>query len=209
VTKVGYLYCFVVLAQCGWTVSFSYEIMWLSLVCMYSICLGLVWAVLRLQTYSKIWKGYFLWQFPFSIHCGWIIAASAVNTNVLPVYYLASATTQIAVAGASLGVVVVVGLSWLTSYPVDLTVPLVLVWALTWLYLELNDPAESLRTTFSPDQITAIQYTALGGLAAIAAGVVLKSLYVLFVQRPRAVKGSNKATTGNDVENQHSEEVNA
>jgi hypothetical protein len=116
----------VVVAQCGWTISFSYEIMWLSLVFMYSICTFLVTAVLRLQAYSKVWKGYFLWQFPFSIHCGWIIAASAVNTNVLPVFYEATPAVQIAVAGASLGVVTIVGLSWLLSYPVDLTVPIVL-----------------------------------------------------------------------------------
>jgi benzodiazapine receptor len=196
VTRVGYLYLLTVIAQCGWTVSFSYEIMWLSLVFMYLICLSLVTTVVRLQTYSKIWKGYFLWQFPFSIHCGWIIAASAVNTNVLPVFYEATAAVQFAVAGASLGVVTLVGLSWLCSYPVDLTVPIVLVWALTWLYLELNEPAESILLTFSQDQITAIQYTALAGLAVIAVGVVLKAIYVCAVQRPAAMKRKSETNTG-------------
>jgi hypothetical protein len=93
---------------------------------MYSICAFLVTVVLRLQTYSKGWKGYFLWQFPFSIYCGWIIGASAVNTNVLPVFYEATSNVQIGVAGASLGVVIIVGLSWLLPYPVDLTIPIVL-----------------------------------------------------------------------------------
>jgi hypothetical protein len=188
VQKVGYLYAIVCLFQCGWTLAFSWEIMWLSLVCMYGILVGLVWAVLNLQKYEKIWKGYFLWQFPLSVHCGWIIAASAVNTNVLPVFYQASATTQVAVAGASLGVLVMVGMSWLQPYPVDFTPPLVLVWALAGVYLSLDEPKDSLTATFTEQQLEGIKYATVGGLVLIALGVFVKALYVCVVQRPRAMK---------------------
>jgi hypothetical protein len=80
-----------------------------------------------------------------------------------------------------------------------------IVWALTWLYLELNEPSETLASRFGENQITAIQYTALGGLAVIAASVFLKSFYVCAVQRPAAMKqksGAKGATGAADEENQ-------
>jgi hypothetical protein len=82
---------------------------------------------------------------------------------------------------------------------------LIVVWTLTWLYLELNEPAASLLVTFSQGQITAIQYSALGGLAVIVAGVVLKLFYVCAVQRPAAMKiksEANKGATPADEEDQ-------
>jgi translocator protein len=197
VYKVGWWYAIAVVFQCGWTFAFSWEVMWASLVCMYGICIALVTATLRLQTYEKIWKGYLLWQFPISVHCGWIIAASAVNTNVLPVFYDATATVQIGVASASLGVLVIVAFAWLAAYPVDLTPPCVLIWALTGVYLALDDPKDGIVETFSERQTMAIQYAVVGGLSLIGLGVVLKSVYVLAVQRPSAInaKQQQKGTT--------------
>jgi translocator protein len=196
VYKVGYWYAVAVVFQCGWTFAFSWEVMWASLVCMYGICISLVMATLRLQTYqNKTWKGYLLWQLPISLHCGWIIAASAVNTNVLPVFYNANATVQIAVAGASLGVLVIVALAWLAAYPVDLAPPAVLVWALTGVYLALEDPADSIVALFSERQITATKYSVLGGLSLIGLGIVVKILYVLAVQRPAAAMKKNRSSS--------------
>lgn len=195
VFKVGYWYAVAVVFQCGWTFAFSWEVMWLSLVCMYGICASLVIATLRLQTYQKTWKGYLLWQLPISLHCGWILAASAVNTNVLPVFYEANATVQIAVAGSCLGILAIVALAWLRAYPVDLAPPCVLVWALIGVYLALNEPADKLVATFSERQLTSTQYSVLGAVALIALGIVVKILYVLCVQRPRANKNKNGNTT--------------
>jgi translocator protein len=197
VLKVGWWYAIAVVFQSGWTFAFSWEVIWASLVCMYGICIALVVATLRLQTYEKIWKGYLLWQFPISLHCGWIIAASAVNTNVLAVFYDATATAQIAVASASLGVLVIVAFSWLAAYPVDLAPPCVSIWALTGVYLALDDPKDLIAATFSERQITAIKYSVLGGLSLIGLGVVLKSLYVLAVQRPAAIKIKEEQGTAN------------
>jgi hypothetical protein len=192
VTQVGWLYALAVVFQCGWTLSFRWEIIWLSLLCMMGICASLVWVVLRLQKYEKIWKGYFLWQFPMSLHCGWIIAASAVNTNVVTVFYDASATIQIAVAGASLGVLILVGFAWLAAFPVDLTPPLVLIWAFVGVYLALNDPTDAIMATFTERQITSTKYSVLGGIGLIGAGVLLKGIYVLAVQRPAAMKAKQQ-----------------
>ncbi|KAG7337343.1 hypothetical protein IV203_014118 [Nitzschia inconspicua] len=199
VLKTGWWYAIAVVFQCGWTFAFSWEVMWASLVCMYGICISLVTATLRLQTYEKTWKGYLLWQLPISLHCGWIIAASAVNTNVLPVFYEADSTVQIAVAGASLGVLVIVAFAWLKAYPVDLAPPCVLVWALTGVYLALEDPADMIVATFSERQITATQYSVLGGLSLIALGVVLKGLYVLCVQRRSKAKPRGTAPSSTEA----------
>jgi translocator protein len=211
VSKVGWWYAIAVVFQCGWTFAYSWEVMWASLVCMYGICIALVTATIRLQTYDKTWKGYLVWQLPISLHCGWIIAASAVNTNLLPVFYDATATVQIAVASASLGVLVIVAFAWLAAYPVDLAPPCVLVWALTGVYLALDDPMDAIEASFSERQITAIQYSVLGGLSLIGFGIVLKSVYVLAVQRPSAIKvkqqqGSETSTPQKDGDSTSDEE---
>jgi hypothetical protein len=176
VTSVGYWYLGVCLMQVGWTLSFSWEIMWLSLVFMYAILACLVGMHLPLQRYNKIWKGYFLWQFPFSLHLGWIIAASLVNTSVVLVDYSASMTAQFGVAIASLALVVVA----------TLTPPLVLVWALGWVYAELREPLPKITSTFSEAQISGIQTGALAVLSAVLGLELIKIVYVCLVQRRRA-----------------------
>jgi benzodiazapine receptor len=217
VTLVGWKYLLIVLFQCGWTVSFSFEVMWLSLVCMYGILFFLVRTVITLnrQYTNKSWKGYLLWQFPMSLHCGWIVAASAVNTNLLPVYYDASGTVQLVVASASLVVLAGVAMTWLCSYPVDLAIPSVLVWALAGVYLSLEDPAESLLTTFTTSQIEGIQYGVVASFFLIVAAIVLKIVYVCCVQRPNAVKVASqkqlltvKSTPSKDGQSEGTDEEN-
>merc|ERR1712199_95713 len=112
VIKASYFYPAMTLFQGGWTISFSYEIMWLSLVFMYAILATLVAASMSLQTYKKTIKGYLLWQGPFSIQTGWIMAAAAVNTNVLPVFYGASVPVKLAVSSVSLVVLAATALSF-------------------------------------------------------------------------------------------------
>jgi benzodiazapine receptor len=189
VTLVGWNYLLVVAFQCGWTVSFSYEVMWLSLLCMYGILFFLVRTVMALnRTYTdKCWKGYLLWQFPFSLHCGWIVAASAVNTNLLPVYYGATAAVQLGVASASLVVLAGVALTWLASYPVDLAIPAVQVWALAGVYLSLEDPDDLLLETFTSSQIEGVQYGVVASAFLVLAAIAVKVVYVCCVQRPKAV----------------------
>merc|ERR1711865_382828 len=88
----------------GWTFSFALEIMWLAMIFMTGILVILIAASMSLQTYKKTWKGYLIWQFPFSIQTGWIMCASVLNINVLPVAYGADPTTRIVIASVSLGV---------------------------------------------------------------------------------------------------------
>lgn len=188
VTRAWYYYPIFTVFQAGWTISFSFEIMWLSLVFMYGILVTLISASMSLQKYKKTWKGYLLWQGPFSIQTGWIMAASSLNTNVLLVAYSGSTTAKIVVAALSLVVLIATSFTWLSSYPVDFAIPLVIVWALTGIYYELENPLQMIIDEFSTKQINGVQSGVLAGAALIGFGIVSKALYVLIKQRPAALK---------------------
>merc|ERR1712087_533460 len=179
VIKAWYYYPLFTCFQAGWTFSFATEIMWLQLICMAGILVSLVSASMSLQTYKKSWKGYLIWQFPFSIQTGWIMAASCLSINVLPVYYEAAATTRIVVASLCLAGLIVTAFTWLSSYPVDFAIPCVILWALCGVYMELSDPMPAIPEFFSTKQINGVQYAVITGIALIATGIVAKALYVL------------------------------
>ena len=70
--------------QVAWTFFFAQELIPGSLVCMLGILGSLLTGILRTDLLPEIsLKEYFLLRAPFSVHAGWIIAASALNTNVL------------------------------------------------------------------------------------------------------------------------------
>ena len=210
VMRAWYFYPIFSTFQAGWTYSFANEIMWLSLVCMYGILIALVSASMSLQKYKKKLGGYLLWQGPFSLQTGWIIAASAVNTNVLPVFYGASAQTQIIVASVTLAVLVTVHFSWLSSYPVDFAIPCVIVWALGGVYGELSGPRRDeplqpiITETFSEKQISGMRTAVLVCLIVGGSGIIAKLLYVLLKQRPEALKAEQEKESAS--ENSETEE---
>lgn len=195
VIKAWYYYPIFTVFQAGWTFSFANEIMWLSLVCMYGILTALVCASMSLQTYKKCWKGYLIWQFPFSLQTGWIMCAAALNTNVLPVFYDATADTRIIVASQSLAVLIVTAFTWLSSYPVDFAIPCVILWALGGIYAELNDPLPSIPEMFSTRQLEGVQTTVFAGMILVGVGIISKALYVLLKQRPQALKAQKELSS--------------
>jgi benzodiazapine receptor len=187
IQAVGFKYLYVCLAQAGWTLSFSWEIMWLALLCMFAILAGLVWIMVVLQKVDNITlKGYFIWQFPFSMHTGWICAASAVNVNVLVVFYNANVNTQIAIAALSLVALFCVAATVLMQYPTDFTIPAVLAWALAAVYVALQSPQDSIRQQFTKSQIYGFAVGSITGVAVILFGMLIKLAYVFAVQRPAA-----------------------
>lgn len=196
VIKAWYYYPIMTVFQAGWTISFSYEIMWLALIFMYGILATLIIASMSLQSYKKTWKGYMLWQGPFSLQTGWIMAASAVMTNTIPVAYNASTTGKLIVSWLSLLVLVVTAFSWLSSYPVDFAIPLVILWALGGVYAELQSPADMILNEFSTKQINYVQNGVLAGMCLVGVGIVAKVLYVLIKQRPQSLKEQQQATAG-------------
>merc|ERR1712194_522933 len=153
---------------------------------MYGILFTLVRASMSLQTYQKTWKGYLLWQAPFSIQTGWIMAASAVNTNVLPVAYDATTTAKIVVGSLSLVVLLITAFTWLSSYPVDFAIPCVIVWALYGVYAELEAPQASITEEFTMKQINGVRHGVLAAMILIGVGIIFKIVYVFAKQRPAA-----------------------
>mmetsp|Transcript_223 Transcript_223/g.260 ORF Transcript_223/g.260 Transcript_223/m.260 type:complete len:295 (-) Transcript_223:203-1087(-) len=167
VTKgVAYNYIGVCLAQIAWTLAFSYEIIWLSFICMLSILYFLItiyikqYKVLQEEDESNI-KDFWLLQFPFSIHCGWILAASCVNLSVVLVKYSTPAIVQFYIALASL--VFIIGVSLLNIFlpRSQYVIPVVLAWASFGIYSELQNPNELIIKTFSESTISTIQYGAI------------------------------------------------
>lgn len=205
VIKAWYYYPIFTVFQAGWTFSFATEIMWLQLIFMMGILVTLILATMSLQTYKKTWKGYLIWQFPFSIQTGWIMAASCLSVNVLPVYYEAAANTKIVIASLCLATLVVTAFTWLSSYPVDFAIPCVIFWALGGVYAELQSPLPVIPATFSERQINGVQYSVLAGLVLIGTGIVAKALYVLVKQRPEALKAEEKQASGSGNESAEEE----
>merc|ERR1712176_902089 len=82
----SYWYFVACLFQSAWTFAFGYEIIWLSAVMMAGILVSLVNIVKNQNSVESnpndVNTDYWLYKFPFSIHCGWIAVAFAVNINV-------------------------------------------------------------------------------------------------------------------------------
>merc|ERR1712070_402869 len=97
------------------------------------------------------------------VHCGWLTAATALNTNVVIVNEAASASVQLTSGIISLAVlhaVAVVSL-WIPNYP-NYVIPSVLVWANFWIGKELQEPMEAISVLFGEVIVNAIKNAAFG-----------------------------------------------
>lgn len=172
---IKFYYILACIFQVSWTLAFAYEVIWLSLTFML-----LIWASLVMLLYSEYNTEsedsileFFLFRFPFAIHCGWLTAASALNVNVLVVDIDPPADIQLAVAIISLAALHAISV-WVTfgfkgpSY----TIAGVLAWANYWIYRELQEPKDSIIARFSPDLISGVSYATV----AVAAIIVLQIL---------------------------------
>lgn len=167
---VGYWYIIVCVAQAGWTFSFAYEVIPLSLIFMIILWFALM-ALLISQYYVKpdpsvstMQKAMDFWllRFPFQIHGGWITAATALNVNVVAVDNQSSAPTQLALGIVSLAALHALSVWHLFGYQrPNYTIPFVLVWANGWIYSELQAPNELIVNTFDASVITGVAYAAL------------------------------------------------
>merc|ERR1712232_1349887 len=94
-------------------------------------------------------KDFWLLKFPFEIHTGWIIAASAVNFSVCLVAYGDDTTIQIGVAVLSVTALIVVSLAMLFSLtPPIYTLPAVQAWPLLGVWAQLASPLEKTADKF-------------------------------------------------------------
>jgi len=200
VKGVGYNYLGVCAAQIVWTIAFSYEIIWLSLIFMITILYFLM--TIFVNQYKLLQqependasniKDFWLLQFPFSIHCGWILAASLVNLSVVLVKYSVAATGQFYVALASLVLVSAISLLNLLLKKPQFVIPSVLAWASFGIYSQLKNPNELITKTFSDSVIAVVQNGTLG----ISIGILVAILVRLIITFVRA-RSSDRDTEEN------------
>lgn len=174
---VSYWYCLVSAMQIGWTFSFAYEFIPLSLAFMLALYVSLM-ALLYSQYHTesdKSLREFWLLRFPFAIHGGWITAASALNVNVQMVASKAPADIQLAVSIVSLAVLHAISV-WVLFHiqRPNWTIACVLAWAFGYIYHELASPNDLIIETFSLETINGVRY------AAFAVGVIIIPLQIIF-----------------------------
>lgn len=166
VVGVSYWFVAVCLAQTAWSPAFAYEMIPLSAAFMSCILLALMAIVVRqynvvtkaleLETTNALVPkgGYWLLQFPFELHLGWIIAAFTLNLNILAVAGGGDAKAQEIAAFVSLVMLTIVSVAclWLLKRP-QYTIPSVAAWATFWMGVELRNPKSSITETFTEESI--------------------------------------------------------
>jgi len=180
---VGYWYLIVCLLQVGWTFSFAYEVVRLSLVVMLLLWVSLM-VIVYLQNKTQNTNNFiggqidfWFFRFPFAIHGGWITAASALNVNVVAVYEKETESTQLTIAIISLAVLHAFSVWHTFGYTrPNFVIPSVLAWANFWIYQELKDPRTLILITFSQSIIDAVSNSAL-----CVSLIILAQLAVRFV----------------------------
>jgi len=188
---VSFWYMIACTAQIGWTISFAYEVIPLSLVFMLLIWISLM-GILISQYYVKFdpttascsMKGlveFWLLRFPFSIHGGWITAATALNIGVITVDNESSAATQLSVGIVCLAALHALSVWHLFGYKrPNYTIPIVLIWANGWIYGELQNPKPLIIATFDESVIKGVAYAAFTVSMIITIQVVLRAGFVMF-----------------------------
>lgn len=189
---VSFWYIITCATQCAWTLSFAFEINELALFFIFSIWLSLMITIIS-QYYVKIdpetskcissegLLEFWLLKFPFSIHGGWLTAATALNVCVIPVEYEASAATQLTVANICLAVLHALSVWHLFGYArPNYTIPGVLIWANGWIYGELQEPKQLIIDTFDQSIIDGIAFSALSVAIIISIQVIVRVGFFTF-----------------------------
>lgn len=200
---VSYWYCGVSLAQVGWTISFTYEVIPLSLVFMLLILFslyGLLYSQYYTESTGKLVE-FWLLRFPFAIHAGWITAASALNVSVVAVWKAAPADIQLAIGIVSLAVLHAISVWMLFNLKKgpNYTIACVLSWANGWIYAELQEPKSLITGTFAPDIINGVAYAAVS----VAFIILLQVVIRISMGALAKCRGGNDAAS-EDEEEQHS-----
>ena len=153
---------------------------------------------------------YLLLRAPFSLHAGWIIAASALNTCVLAEYLEAAPDVSLALSMLCFcGILLAVALFAFASPKPDVIIPLVAAWALTGIFAELGQPDNLMNPTrfnfFAwPQFVISGVRVAAAVLAAVSIAAAAAVVAAGFISYRRMVKSPREdsvaATTGDAQE---------
>lgn len=193
---ISYWYFVACLFQSAWTFAFGYELVGLSCILMFGILVSLSVIVFRQAHIHYQKEGLstirgsdcLLYEFPFSIHTGWISAAFAVNVNVAIVATGQSSHTQISFAYASIVYAMIIAITSISFIsPPVFTIPYVLVWATMWIVIELNHPADKITATFTENQISHVRHAFLLTCILLCVSSASYGLYKVISRQHRSV----------------------
>jgi len=177
------------LAQSCWNVAFAQEALVLAFIFMLGILAGLVSTIINTDGVAMTWEEYFCLRGMFSLHGGWIIAASALNLNIVADGARASPETVLGLSLATVGglcsIATVFALVKKTPDPI---VPSVAAWAFNAISAKLGGDRAYLN---NPDRHNPHMWSeeTLGGLqvgvtlitylsALLAAMAVFRSIWL-------------------------------
>lgn len=168
--------------QSAWTLAFPQDWITVSAVLMFCILASLLGISWSMDGQQRSTAEYFFLRAPFSLHLGWIIAASAVNANLLADSLKASQETLLALFVLSSAVVLAIVTAFtLAVKSPDPIIGLVSAWAFAAIYSELGDPVKlSSPSRFNPMtwdtvtvralQVSALAICMLSAVMAVVAG---------------------------------------
>jgi hypothetical protein len=131
----GYFFFWTCIVQTAWTLFFAFEFFTLSFVAV--VCALLSMALLLASQHFTRVRGrkslveYWLFRFPFYLHCGWLIICSVVQFSILFRYLTGNIGVQLAADVVALGAMLPAATYFLTGQPSgpDFVIPLVITWA--------------------------------------------------------------------------------
>jgi hypothetical protein len=188
---IGYRYVWIVMAQAGWTLSFSHERIVASMLFMTALA-SFLWETVATLPPPATWKEYAVTHLPFTLHTGWITAATLVNANVVLVYLGVSAPSQYSAALLSLLLLFALAVSEVLRDH-DWVIPATLAWAAYGIHRELSSPKLAIRVTFPEQQIVHLQQGAEWATMTIVALLVVR-IGVRLTTRRQPLHQSNEAT---------------
>jgi len=128
------------ICQCAWTIAFAQGVIPLALLLMLSILACLIGLFVSTDGLQLTWAEYLCLRAPFCLHLGWIICASAVNTNVQFDAVKADMRVLLAVAVLSFVAIVAANVALVTTAKnSDAITSLVATWAFAAVAWELAD----------------------------------------------------------------------
>jgi hypothetical protein len=131
----GFFFFYTCLIQTAWTLFFSFKLFILSFVAVVAALLSLA-SLLASQQYSQV-RGrkslveYWLFKFPFYLHCGWLILCSVVQFSMIFRDSTSDVGVQLGADVVALGVMLPAATFFLTGQPSgpDFVIPLVIIWS--------------------------------------------------------------------------------
>ncbi len=189
VVRAAYYYPLATLLYGGYTISCRAGMFVSGAVFCFLLCGCLVGLAMSMQKYrAKIWKGYFLWQGPLTLYAAWIMVETMLMTNAIFVRLGEDWIIKVVVASISLLVIFITAIAWLSSYPVDLLIPFVLMCAVGGIYLEMKDMShygELIRQDYSNTLLEGWKWGTLVMFGLIALAFIIKVIVVLLYHRPK------------------------